>query len=359
LGPGAVAASASSLTLVTVSNVGTLTLAGTTGINVITLGPGASTYRFTTMAPDTITVSGATTDAICGPPGTTVECSDVNPATQADAVQNVIVDGGNGDDTITMTGALTTATITLSGGSNNSSGDDTITGSPGVESILGGPGNDKLDGGAGADTLSGQGGNDTLLTRDGIVDQVNCGAGTDDVTADNVDNIPSGAACESVTRADPTPPPPPPPPPVPPAPPPPPPPPPPPGGQGSSAGPPLTLAVSVAFQVTRRGTRVSRMTLKNLPAGATLQLRCTSPSKLNGGRRCPFSKASYSIASATEKLAVMKRFKSRSLATRTIVRIYLTAPLHVGAAVTFTMRAGAAPRRADGCIDSALKRVSC
>jgi Ca2+-binding RTX toxin-like protein len=68
-----------------------------------------------------------------------------------------------------------------------SSGANFLKGNGGNDSLSGGDGADTLDGGGGADQLSGQGGNDRLLARDGVIDQVDGGIGTDSAQVDKGD----------------------------------------------------------------------------------------------------------------------------------------------------------------------------
>lgn len=75
------------------------------------------------------------------------------------------------------------------------SGNDTLTGG-GLDDVLeGGLGNDSLVGGAGRDVLDGGAGDDVIQARDGEVDVVACGEGSDTVVAD-VNDVLSG--CETV-----------------------------------------------------------------------------------------------------------------------------------------------------------------
>jgi len=90
------------------------------------------------------------------------------------------VDGGAGNDSIS--GGV--QPDTLAGGSGNdtirgNAGNDSITGSAGADSLFGGDGNDSLNGGSGRDTLLGENGNDRLSSRDGEVDSLNGGPGSD------------------------------------------------------------------------------------------------------------------------------------------------------------------------------------
>lgn len=75
------------------------------------------------------------------------------------------------------------------------SGNDTILGGALDDSLAGGTGNDSLTGGAGRDSLDGGAGNDVVNARDGEVDTIACGDGTDTVVADAGDVV---SGCEVV-----------------------------------------------------------------------------------------------------------------------------------------------------------------
>ena len=74
-------------------------------------------------------------------------------------------------------------------------GPDTLVGGAHDDSLHGGTGDDTLNGNGGGDVLNGGAGNDTIQARDGVVDRVDCGDGTDTVVADAVDSV---VNCESV-----------------------------------------------------------------------------------------------------------------------------------------------------------------
>ncbi|SDG40205.1 calcium-binding protein, partial [Roseospirillum parvum] len=76
-------------------------------------------------------------------------------------VTDIVADGGEGNDSITVDGNYNSAI--LDGGA----GDDTLTGGNADDVLTGGTGNDTLSGGAGDDTLSGGLGDDTLSGGDG------------------------------------------------------------------------------------------------------------------------------------------------------------------------------------------------
>ena len=88
---------------------------------------------------------------------------------------------------------------------------DTLTGGAEPDALFGGPGPDTLDGRGGADVIGGEADNDTILARDGAVDDIDCGPGTDTAIVDSSDKV---VACETVSTPPPPPAPPPPPPPA-------------------------------------------------------------------------------------------------------------------------------------------------
>jgi Ca2+-binding RTX toxin-like protein len=94
-------------------------------------------------------------------------------------VEDVFVDGGDGDDTIwaagsTATGAAFTVSLTATGGDGDEGGD-------GRDTFQGGAANDTLRGNAGNDTLKGAAGNDRLNGGPGD-DICKGGPGADSVT---------------------------------------------------------------------------------------------------------------------------------------------------------------------------------
>jgi hypothetical protein len=104
---------------------------------------------------------------------------------------------GNGGNDVLKTGD---GPDTLDGGA----GDDQLDAGFGDDTIVGGPGKDRIS----ADTAGGDCGpvwckypygNDTVDARDGEVDSISCGFGTDTVQADAIDVV--DADCETVTRS--------------------------------------------------------------------------------------------------------------------------------------------------------------
>jgi hypothetical protein len=78
-------------------------------------------------------------------------------------------------------------------------GDDVLVGDVRINIVDGAAGNDTLDGGAGADILLGSDGNDQLLLRDGNRERARCGNGVDRAVVDTID---STEDCESVEAGE-------------------------------------------------------------------------------------------------------------------------------------------------------------
>jgi hypothetical protein len=101
-------------------------------------------------------------------------------------VENVVLNGLGGDDTITAsTGLAGVIALTIDGGDGadtitGGDGNDVLLGGPGADTIVGGAGDDTITGGTGNDTISGGTGNDKMIWNNGDNTDVNEGeAGTD------------------------------------------------------------------------------------------------------------------------------------------------------------------------------------
>ncbi|MFM9962324.1 MAG: beta strand repeat-containing protein, partial [Planctomycetaceae bacterium] len=118
-------------------------------------------------------------------------------------LSSIVVDGGEGNDTLTGSLDLSSTllgrdgTDLLTGGSGNDSleggngadtlsagaGNDTLRGGDGIDSLIGGGGNDQLDGGDGVDSLNGGDGDDNVLAGNGA-DNLDGGVGNDTLNGD-------------------------------------------------------------------------------------------------------------------------------------------------------------------------------
>lgn len=98
------------------------------------------------------------------------------------------INGGDGNDFIT--GGLDDDTINGGRGTDHlfgNFGGDVINGDGDNDEIDGGVGDDTIDGGQGVDVIRGDTGVDHIDSKDGFVDNVNCGLGKDVLTRDNND----------------------------------------------------------------------------------------------------------------------------------------------------------------------------
>jgi Ca2+-binding RTX toxin-like protein len=82
----------------------------------------------------------------------------------ADGTRTVIVNGGDGNDSITV---VAKSTELASSGLSGDGGDDVLTGADSNETLTGGDGNDRLVAGKGDDIMQGGAGNDTLVWNQG------------------------------------------------------------------------------------------------------------------------------------------------------------------------------------------------
>jgi Ca2+-binding RTX toxin-like protein len=90
--------------------------------------------------------------------------ADGDQTVPADGTRTVIVNGGDGNDSITV---VARNTELASSGLNGDAGDDVITGPDSNDTLTGGEGNDRLVAGKGDDVMQGGAGNDTLVWNQG------------------------------------------------------------------------------------------------------------------------------------------------------------------------------------------------
>jgi Ca2+-binding RTX toxin-like protein len=129
---------------------------------------------------DTATARGTAGDDVIGiaADGTNVAVFGANgPAVELTGVEQLVVRGGDGNDSIGgLNGIGTLTRLTIDGGA----GDDTLRGGDGDDVVLGGSGNDIVAGGRGSDTATLGGGNDTFVWNPGDgSDAVEGGFGAD------------------------------------------------------------------------------------------------------------------------------------------------------------------------------------
>ena len=144
----------------------TLIVQGDSGVNSFNVDSNLGRLRVSEGAASITASRSTTTVNVNGGSGddiiTITSIADVNPL-----VLNI--DGQADDDTITALDAnIGDVRMFLNGGAGNdtitgSRNNDSINGNGGDDSVIGGLGNDSVDGGDGNDTLNGEAGNDTLL----------------------------------------------------------------------------------------------------------------------------------------------------------------------------------------------------
>lgn len=120
------------------------------------------------------------------------------PSVPDRSVKTITVIGGDGNDTIQLTGLMFPGqAMILDGGKGN----DRITGSAGADDLRGGDGDDALDGGKGDDMLNGGKGADVLQGRAGA-DQLLGGAGNDTLLGgDGNDSLNGGDGNDTLNGA--------------------------------------------------------------------------------------------------------------------------------------------------------------
>jgi hypothetical protein len=121
------------------------------------------------------------------------------------------------------------------------------------------------------------------------------------------------------------------------------------------AAPPPTFApvISTGYNVTRRGTRLTSLKVRDAPVGSKVAIACNSRS-----RGCPYRSNSYSVTTAGTK-SVLGRFKSRRLKSKVVVTVKVTSPLGQVKVMTLRVRSNKLPVRAYRCAAAGAKLGKC
>lgn len=175
----------------------TYTSADATSLNTLVVRPSGARIEFRDP-----TVDGGMDPGSCTPGEISNDANlwIIQTFCPAAGVRAVRVDLGEREDTATVSVSIPTTLLGGPGADKLTGGpaSDQLAGDDGDDTLAGGGGDDTLVGGLGFDELSGDAGDDDLRARDGVQDLVRCGAGTDKVDADTLDEV--GGDCESVVR---------------------------------------------------------------------------------------------------------------------------------------------------------------
>ena len=148
------------------------------------LGPGDDTMQ--------LSEEGNGNSYVGGPGADLLEYAPTGPPSGSFAVD---LNAGTASQTAPL---LSSSTATGFEDARTSAGDDSVVGTAGANGIFTGSGSDSVDPLAGADQLDLLDGDDAALVRDGFFDRVLCGAGSDSVQADQLDEL---VDCEIVEIA--------------------------------------------------------------------------------------------------------------------------------------------------------------
>ncbi len=106
------------------------------------------------------------------------------------------------------------------------------------------------------------------------------------------------------------------------------------GGGPSGSGPGrIDSPVSTGFKLTGARTRITRLLVRDVPAGAAIEVRCKGPR-----RSCPYKTKRYRVPSATARVNLLSPYGKRTLAAATTIEVRITRPGTIGKVTRITTR---------------------
>jgi hypothetical protein len=103
----------------------------------------------------------------------------------------------------------------------------------------------------------------------------------------------------------------------------------------------IDVPVRSFWTVSAKGTKVLQLAVRELPAGAAVQLRCT-------GKGCPFHSKRAKVKGSTANATPL--FRNRLLKPGAVVEVRVTAPNRIGKVLRYTIRKGKLPRTRQLCL---------
>ena len=86
-------------------------------------------------------------------------------------------------------------------------------------------------------------------------------------------------------------------------------------------------------------TKVRSFVVADIPAGATVTIRCTPKGKTRKAKRsCAFKKTAKAFKAATRRSDFAKSFKKREMIPGTKIEVRVTKPGSIGKVVTYTVQ---------------------
>ena len=121
----------------------------------------------------------------------------------------------------------------------------------------------------------------------------------------------------------------------------------------------LASTTSINSLGFKKYTKLLNLSVKNLPAGATVRVTCKTKKKKQQKKGCAYKSKRFTTSGARAKLNLRKPFAKKRMPVGTKITITITAPGFLGKQIQYTTRSGKIPKSRVRCLSASGKAGSC
>ena len=121
----------------------------------------------------------------------------------------------------------------------------------------------------------------------------------------------------------------------------------------------LPSTTSISSLGFKKFTKLLTLSVKNLPAGATVRVTCKTKKKKQQKKGCPYKSKRFTTSGARASLNLRKPFAKKKVPVGAKITVKIAAPGFIGKQITYTVRKAKIPKSLVQCVPPGGKAARC